>query len=215
MEYEKNGCYSGNAIEKDGLLYLFYTANYKTENGKIPKQAVAIMDKAGNIEKYINNPIIDGAPVDMTGEIRDPFVFRKDEKYYMLLGAKSKKEKGALLLYTSEDLLQWYYPVSYTHLDVYKRQLYVFSENKAFSEDVITRFSFGGGCVNDTISHVASNYLPFGGIGSSGMGSYHGKSSFDTFTHSKSIVKKSTKLNIKLVLPPYKNRINIIKKVMK
>ena len=87
--------------------------------------------------------------------------------------------------------------------------LYVFSENKAFSEDVITRFSFGGGCVNDTISHVASNYLPFGGIGSSGMGSYHGKSSFDTFTHSKSIVKKSTKLNIKLVFPPYKNRINI------
>ena len=93
--------------------------------------------------------------------------------------------------------------------------LYVFSENKAFSEEVITRFSFGGGCVNDTISHVASNYLPFGGIGSSGMGSYHGKSSFDTFTHSKSIVKKSTKLDIKLVFPPYKNRINIIKKVMK
>lgn len=109
MEYEKNGCYSGNAIEKDGLLYLFYTANYKTENGKIPKQAVAMMDKDGNIEKYINNPIIDGAPADMTGEIRDPFVFRKDEKYYMLLGAKSKKEKGALLLYTSEDLLKWDY----------------------------------------------------------------------------------------------------------
>ena len=51
MEYEKNGCYSGNAIEKDGLLYLFYTANYKIENGRIPKQAVAIMDKEGNIEK--------------------------------------------------------------------------------------------------------------------------------------------------------------------
>ena len=47
------------------------------------------------------------------------------------------------------------------------------------------------------------------------MGSYHGKSSFDTFTHSKSIVKKSIKLDIKLVFPPYKNRINIIKKVMK
>ena len=93
--------------------------------------------------------------------------------------------------------------------------LYVFSENKAFSEEVITIFSFAGGCVNDTISHVASNYLPFGGIGSSGMGSYHGKSSFDTFTHSKSIVKKSTKLDIKLVFPPYKNKINAIKKFMK
>lgn len=93
--------------------------------------------------------------------------------------------------------------------------LYVFSENEAFSEDIITRFSFGGGCVNDTLSHVASNYLPFGGIGSSGMGSYHGKHSFDTFTHSKSIVKKSTKLDINLVFPPYKNRLNAIRKVMK
>ena len=93
--------------------------------------------------------------------------------------------------------------------------LYVFSEDKDFSEDIITRFSFGGGCVNDTITHVASNYLPFGGIGSSGMGSYHGKKSFDTFTHSKSIVKKSTKLDIKLAFPPYKNRINLIKKIMK
>ena len=93
--------------------------------------------------------------------------------------------------------------------------LYVFSENKDFSEDIITRFSFGGGCLNDCISHVASKYLPFGGIGSSGMGSYHGKYSFDTFTHNKSIVKKSTKLDIKLVFPPYKNKINLIKKVMK
>ena len=93
--------------------------------------------------------------------------------------------------------------------------LYVFSEDKDFSEDIITRFSFGGGCVNDTVSHVASNYLPFGGIGTSGMGSYHGKNSFDTFTHSKSIVKKSTKLDIKLAFPPYKKRLDLIKKVMK
>ena len=81
--------------------------------------------------------------------------------------------------------------------------LYVFSENKDFSEDVITRFSFGGGCVNDTVIHVASNHLPFGGVVASGMGSYHGKSSFDTFTHSKSIVKKSTKLDIKQNLSIY------------
>ncbi|WP_455542759.1 glycoside hydrolase family 32 protein [Intestinibacter sp.] len=109
MEYEKNGCYSGNSIEKDGLLYLFYTANYKTDNGKIPKQAVAVMDKEGNIKKHINNPVIDGAPSDMSGEIRDPFVFIKNDSYYMLLGAKSKKEKGALLLYTSKNLLNWDY----------------------------------------------------------------------------------------------------------
>ena len=93
--------------------------------------------------------------------------------------------------------------------------LYVFSEDENFSEDIINRFSFGGGCVNDTISHVASAYLPFGGIGSSGMGNYHGKASFDTFTHTKSIVKKSTKIDLKLVFPPYKDKIKLIKKVMK
>ena len=69
--------------------------------------------------------------------------------------------------------------------------LYVFSENKAFSEEVITRFSFGGGCVNDTISHVASNYLPFGGIGSSGMGSYHGKSSLIHLLIVKVLLKRA------------------------
>ncbi|MCC3868240.1 aldehyde dehydrogenase [Terrisporobacter mayombei] len=93
--------------------------------------------------------------------------------------------------------------------------LYVFSENDDFSEDMIRRFTFGGGCVNDTISHVASAHLPFGGVGTSGMGNYHGKASFDTFTHTKSIVKKSTKIDLKLVFPPYKKKVNLIKKIMK
>ena len=110
QEYEKNGAYSGNAIEKDGLLYLFYTANYKTPNGKIPKQAVAIMDKEGNITKSLKNPIIDGAPAGFKGEIRDPYVFKKDDKYIMLLGAWSLDDKGSILLYESEgDLETWTY----------------------------------------------------------------------------------------------------------
>lgn len=93
--------------------------------------------------------------------------------------------------------------------------LYVFSEDEGFCEDIITRFSFGGGCINDTISHVASAHLPFGGVGTSGMGTYHGRYSFDTFTHKKAIVKKSTKIDLKLIFPPYKEKINLIKKIMK
>ena len=106
-EYEKNGCYSGNAIEKEGKLYLFYTANYKTPQRKIPKQALAIMDQDGVIKKYQDNPVIDGAPDFMSGEIRDPFVFARGNMYYMLLGGKTKNKEGALLLYQSADLLQW------------------------------------------------------------------------------------------------------------
>lgn len=109
-EYEKNGCYSGNAIEKDGKLYLFYTANYKIENnGRIPKQALAIMEKDGSIKKYEKNPVIDGAPEGFTGDIRDPFVFEKNGKYYMLLGGKTLKDEGKLLIYKSENLLEWSY----------------------------------------------------------------------------------------------------------
>ncbi|MGL4799949.1 MAG: aldehyde dehydrogenase [Cellulosilyticaceae bacterium] len=93
--------------------------------------------------------------------------------------------------------------------------LYVFTEDKKFAEDIIRRFAFGGGCINDTVSHVASKYLPFGGVGTSGMGKYHGKASFDTFTYEKSIVVKPTKIDVPLVYPPYGNKIKLIRKLMR
>lgn len=110
QEYEQHGAYSGNAIEKDGLLYLFYTANYKTPNGKIPKQALAVMDKEGKVTKSPKNPIIDGAPEGYKGEIRDPYVFKKGEQYVMLLGAWAEDDTGRILVYRSDgDLESWQY----------------------------------------------------------------------------------------------------------
>ncbi|HAX73653.1 MAG TPA: aldehyde dehydrogenase [Firmicutes bacterium] len=93
--------------------------------------------------------------------------------------------------------------------------LYVFTENKKYAEEIMQRYSFGGGCINDTITHVASAYLPFGGVGNSGMGRYHGHYSFKTFTYEKAVVKKSTKFDLKLVYPPYENRLSWVKKLMK
>ncbi|MGL5314786.1 MAG: aldehyde dehydrogenase [Peptostreptococcaceae bacterium] len=103
------------------------------------------------------------------------------------------------------------------YLNKYEKPLalYVFSEDKVFSEKIINKFAFGGGCVNDTISHVASLYLPFGGVGKSGIGKYHGYSSFKTFTYEKAIVKRSSKFDVKLVFPPYNKKIDLVKKVMK
>lgn len=93
---------------------------------------------------------------------------------------------------------------------------YIFTENNQIGEKVINRLSFGGGCINDTLSHVGNTRLPFGGIGNSGMGSYHGKAGFDTFSHYKSILKKSRILNIKLAYPPYTaDKLKWIKKVLK
>ena len=93
--------------------------------------------------------------------------------------------------------------------------LYVFTEDKNVEATVLNRVSFGGGCVNDTISHVASSNMPFGGVGNSGMGSYHGRDSFETFSHRKSILKKSTSMDIKLIFPPYGNRDKLIRKMLK
>lgn len=69
--------------------------------------------------------------------------------------------------------------------------LYLFSRDETLREQIVHRTSAGGVCINDTISHIVSETLPFGGVGDSGMGAYHGKHSFDTFTHSKSVMKKS------------------------
>jgi len=74
--------------------------------------------------------------------------------------------------------------------------LYLFTENKENEKMILGNLSFGGGCVNDTIMHLATPYLPFGGVGESGMGAYHGKSSFDTFTHEKSVLKQTTSFDL-------------------
>ncbi|MDF2926577.1 MAG: aldehyde dehydrogenase [Paenibacillaceae bacterium] len=93
--------------------------------------------------------------------------------------------------------------------------LYLFTENKDVERTVLEQLSFGGGCINDTIYHVASPFLPFGGVGPSGIGAYHGKASFDTFTHRKSILKRSTRIQLKLALPPYGDKLRLIRRVLK
>ena len=81
--------------------------------------------------------------------------------------------------------------------------LYLFTSDKATERRFLREVSFGGGCVNDTIIHIATSNMPFGGVGNSGMGQYHGKYTFHTFSHSKAVVKKYTWLDIKMRYQPY------------
>ena len=81
--------------------------------------------------------------------------------------------------------------------------LYIFTENRYVARKVMTECQFGGGCVNDTVIHLASNRLPFGGVGESGMGSYHGYAGFCAFSHEKSIVHKSTRFDLPMRYQPY------------
>lgn len=80
---------------------------------------------------------------------------------------------------------------------------YYFGKNRKNIKKFLTSISFGGGCINDTVMQLTSPYLPFGGVGQSGMGSYHGKAGFDTFTHYKSILVQSTLFNFPVRFAPY------------
>lgn len=84
--------------------------------------------------------------------------------------------------------------------------LYMFSNDKKNIKYVTERCSYGGGCINDTIIHLATSEMGFGGVGESGMGSYHGKIGFDAFSHTKSIVDKKTWLDLPMRYQPYTNK---------
>ena len=93
--------------------------------------------------------------------------------------------------------------------------LYLFSEDENMTHRVLEELSFGGGAINDTLMHLANPNLPFGGVGSSGIGQYHGKYSFDTFSHMKSYTFKSTRLESSIYFPPYKGKFKYIKAFFK
>ena len=93
---------------------------------------------------------------------------------------------------------------------------YYFTSKKDREKTILQKVSFGGGCINDTVMHLVSSHMPFGGVGNSGMGGYHGKDSFDTFSHRKSVLKKSRLIDMPLRYPPYKDfYFKVMKKILK
>ncbi|TDK60935.1 aldehyde dehydrogenase [Bacillus salipaludis] len=93
--------------------------------------------------------------------------------------------------------------------------LYLFSESNEFQSFILNQISFGGGCINDTVYHLSSPYLPFGGVGESGIGAYHGKGSFDVFSHEKSVLKQTTSFDLPFRYPNRKNALKQIKMFIK
>jgi aldehyde dehydrogenase (NAD+) len=91
--------------------------------------------------------------------------------------------------------------------------LYVFSRDREVQDRVLRETSSGGGCINDTVIHETSVCLPFGGVGVSGIGTYHGKASFDTFSHERSVIKSGFLFDIKLRYPPYGNALKFLRKI--
>ena len=84
--------------------------------------------------------------------------------------------------------------------------LYLFTEDRKHMQEAMSRFAFGGGCINDTVIHLATSEMGFGGVGESGMGAYHGRAGFDAFSHWKSIVDKKTWMDLPMRYQPYQRK---------
>lgn len=97
----------------------------------------------------------------------------------------------------------------------YPLACYLFSEDTSMQEYVISHLNFGGATINDCIIHLANNKMGFGGVGESGLGAYHGKVGFDAFTHYKSTLKKSTLIEVPVRVPPFGNKIKLLRILMK
>jgi acyl-CoA reductase-like NAD-dependent aldehyde dehydrogenase len=93
--------------------------------------------------------------------------------------------------------------------------LYLFTDDQGVQEAILSGTSSGGICINDTVSHIVGSDLPFGGVGESGFGNYHGKASFDSFTHYKSVLKRSFSFDSKMKYPPYRVELKRIKRILK
>ncbi len=92
---------------------------------------------------------------------------------------------------------------------------YVFSSSTQIQDLLIERLQFGGGCINQCILHLANHHLPFGGVGESGMGAYHGFSGFERFSHKKGVMRSATWLDLPLVYAPYKDKLKWLRRIMK
>ena len=92
---------------------------------------------------------------------------------------------------------------------------YVYTSSKQKENYWLNNIPFGGGCVNNSSWHLTNHYLPFGGRGNSGMGRYHGKYSFETFSHFKGVMKTPTWFDPALRYPPFKGKLNIFKKLIR
>lgn len=198
-------------IEMKNSLKEFYGVNIKESNdfGRIINDRH--FDRLKSIIEKDKDKIIFGGNYDENSKYIEPTLLDIDS-----FDAASMQEElfGPILpIITYENIDD---AIEYINKNEKPLALYLFAEDKNIEVEVLNRTQSGGVSINDTISHIINPKLPFGGIGNSGMGAYHGKYSFDTFSHERSIIKKSSKINITIAYPPFnKKKLKYVKKFLK
>ncbi|MGI6713726.1 MAG: aldehyde dehydrogenase [Bacilli bacterium] len=181
-------------LKNENYGKIINTKHYERLLGLINQEKVVIGGKGNPETNQIEPTVLDNVTLDdavmgeeIFGPIMPIIVFEKDEEIEEIIAHNPT-------------------PLAF----------YLFTKRKDFAKYLTRKVSFGGGCINDVIVHLATNNMPFGGVGESGMGAYHGKWGFDTFTHYKSIHKKEAWPNLTIRYQPYtKKKLNLVKKFLK
>lgn len=189
---EINAAYGENPQASPDLARIVNQKNWHRLQQLLQGQKILAGGHGDESELYIAPTLIDEPSVDSA--------LMREEIFGPLLPILSYREESDI----DAQLSRFEKPLA----------LYVFSTDKNFYEKCLSKQAFGGGCLNDVAVHLANRNLPFGGVGHSGIGAYHGKSSFDTFTHRKSVVKKGNWLDIPLRYAPYKDKLPWVKKLL-
>ncbi|MEZ4810913.1 MAG: aldehyde dehydrogenase [Allomuricauda sp.] len=164
--------------------------HYERLKNKLKGQKLLYGGASNDLEWYIEPTLVDEPKLDsplMEGEIFGPIL--------------------PIISYETEETLRQY-------IDHYEKPLafYLFSNDRKFQKRMMAQYSFGGGAINDSVVQITNKRLPFGGVGHSGMGGYHGKHSFDLFSHQKALVKRANWLDVPLRYAPYKLPVGWVKK---
>ncbi|WP_166964060.1 aldehyde dehydrogenase [Yeosuana marina] len=185
--------YSKNPEESEDFARIINTGNFKRLANMLDNEHIVIGGETNEDDLFIAPTVIDEPSTD--SEVM------KDEIFGPIL---------PILSYSNEDDIN-------KIIRTYNKplSLYVFSNNKTFANKMISTYSFGGGAINDTIVQFANPKLPFGGVGSSGLGAYHGKHTFYTFSHKKPVVKRGTWLDVPMRYAPYRGKTKLAKFFLK
>jgi aldehyde dehydrogenase (NAD+) len=193
LKDEITAAYGTKPQESPDFARIVNTKNWKRLVSLIDLEKVIFGGQTDEASCYISPTLIDEYSIDS--------LVMKDEIFGPLLPILSYESEADIHVIISK----YEKPLS----------LYVFTTNDSFAKKIIQTYSFGGGCINDTVIHFANKRLPFGGVGHSGIGAYHGSLSFEVFSHRKSIVKKANWMDLTLRYAPYKDKLATIKKLLK
>ena len=181
-EYKEtvDGFYSGNAIESSDFTQIVNDRHFERVEKLLNQTKVLMGGRTDKDKRKIEPTLVEGTldhPImqeEIFGPVSPVFTFKNEAEIFDLIEKNNN-------------------PLS----------LYLFTQNSVLEKNIVDRISFGGGCINNTLMHLVDPKLPFGGIGNSGQGAYHGKAGFDAFTHKKSVVKTATWFDLKQKYPPY------------